>query len=121
MVFFIVGLIILSLLTFADISSVVFSLLLLAATTTFMMGVITLIASMTPSYYVRFGVIATVTGVLNAFAYLGNAVSIYGNVAIVENFGWDTIMYYWCICVIIGVIVCFIGSKTWEQFRIEAD
>ena len=120
MVFFMVGLTTLLLLTFANIHSVTFSLLLLAATTTFMMGINTLLASMTPSYYVRFGVTATVTGVLNASAYLGSAVSSYGNGAIVENFGWNTIMYCWCISAVVGVMACFIGATAWKKFRTES-
>ena len=119
MICFITGVITLSLLIFAPVNSAVFSLILLAATTTFMMGVNTVLASMMPSYYVHFGVTATVTGALNASAYLGSAVSSYGNGAIVENFGWNTIMYCWCISAVVGVIACALAAKTWKKFRTE--
>ena len=117
MLCFISGTITLSLLTFVPINSAAFSLILLAATTTLMMGVNTVLASMMPSYYVRYGVTATVTGVLNASAYLGSAVSSYGNGAIVEHFGWNTIMYCWCVCAVVGVVACLIAARTWGKFR----
>lgn len=119
MLFFTTGLTALLLLTFTP-RNAVFSLLLLATTTTFMMGVNTLLASMMPSYYVRYGVCSTVTGILNASAYLGSAVSSYGNGFIVDHFGWDTIMYCWCVCAVIGVIACGLSGHRWKKFRILA-
>ena len=115
--FFMTGLSALLLLTFGPKNSAVLSLLLLATTTTFMMGINTLLASMMPSYYVRFGVCSTVTGLLNAAAYLGSAVSSYGNGEIVEHFGWNTIMYCWCVCAFIGMTACLLSARHWKKFR----
>ena len=117
MVFFAVGFVALILLTFGNVNSALLSLILLATTTTFMMGINTLLASMMPAYYVKFGVTSTVTGLLNASAYLGAAFSSYENGVIVENFGWNSIMYIWCICAFAGIIVCLLASKKWKHFR----
>ena len=117
-VFFAVGLAALLLLSFAPIHSALISLLLLAVTTTFMMGINTLLASMMPHYYVPYGVCSTITGLLNAGAYLGSAVSSYGNGAVVEHFGWNSIMYCWCICAAIGLVVCLLSFRKWKQFRV---
>lgn len=117
MTFFLVALGALVLLVFCPIHSAVFSLLLLAVTTTFMMGINTLLASMMPSYYVPYGVCSTATGLLNAAAYLGCAVSSYGNGAIVEHFGWNSIMYCWCIAALLGAIGCGLAAKKWKRFR----
>ena len=117
MIFFMVGLAALVLLTFAPIHSAVLSLLLLAVTTTFMMGINTLLASMMPHFFVRFGVCSTVTGLLNSAVYLGSAVSSYGNGAIVEHFGWDSIMKIWCICAVLGILFCGLAVKKWKFFR----
>ena len=117
MVFFTVGLAALLLLTFAPIHSAVLSLLLLAVTTTFMMGINTLLASMMPHYFVQFGVCSTVTGLLNSAVYLGSAASSYGNGALVEHFGWNAIMYIWCICAVLGILFCAFAAKKWKLFR----
>lgn len=117
MTFFLAALIALILLAFLPISSAVVSLILLAATTTFMMGINTLMASMMPSYYVQYGFCSTATGLLNAAAYIGCAVSTYGNGAIVERFGWNSIMYCWCIAAAVGAVVCGFAAKKWKSFR----
>ena len=121
MIFYVVGFSALCLLAFASIDSAFISLVLLATTTTFMMGINTLLASMMPSYYVKYGVTSTVTGLLNASAYLGAAISSYGNGVVVENFGWNSIMYVWCACAFIGIIACLFATKKWKRFREAAN
>ena len=116
-VFFLAACGTLALLAFLPVSSAVFSLILLAATTTLMMGINTLMASMMPSYYVHYGYCSTATGLFNAAAYIGCAVSTYGNGAIVERFGWNSIMYCWCIAAVVGVIACGFAAKKWKKFR----
>ena len=116
-VFFTVGLAALCMLAFLPIRSALLSLLLLAVTTTFMMGINTLMASMMPHYFVHFGVCSTVTGILNSAVYLGSAASSYGNGAIVEHFGWNSIMHVWCICAALGVVFCLLACKKWGEFR----
>ena len=115
--FFCVAFAALVLLVLEPIHAALFSLLLLAVTTTFMMGVNTLLASMMPSYYVRFGVCSTVTGLLNSSAYLGSALSSYGNGAIVEHFGWNSILYCWCIAAAIGIVTLLLSARKWKHFR----
>lgn len=115
-VFFIVGTVTLTLLNFLPGNSAVVSLTLLALTTTFMMSINTILASMMPSYYVRFGKTSTFCGVLNAAVYIGSAISSYANGAIVENYGWNTIMHIWLVYAVIGIVVCALGIKKWRNF-----
>ena len=72
---------------------------------------------MMPHYYVQFGVCSTITGLLNAGAYLGSAASSYGNGAIVEHVGWNSSMYIWCICAAVGIVSCLLAAKKWKRFR----
>ena len=117
MAFFLVALGALAVLAFVPISSAVISLLFLAITTTFMMGINTLLASMLPSYYVQYGSCSTATGLFNASAYIGCAVSTYGNGVIVERLGWNSIMYCWCIAAALGAVACGLAAKKWKKFR----
>lgn len=116
-VFFLTALGSLLLLTFYPLHSAVFSLLLLTVTTTFMMGINTVLASMMPSYYVQYGVCSTITGLLNGSAYVGSAFSSYGSGAVVQYFGWNTILYCWCICAAAGALFCSFCFKKWGRFR----
>ena len=115
--FFAAGLSTLLLLAFLPMFSAAFSLLLLAATTTFMMSINTMMASIVPSFYVRYGACSTATGLLNSAAYVGCALSSYGNGAIVERFGWNSIMYIWCLCALLGGLACGFAVKRWKHFR----
>ena len=116
-VFFAAGFTTLVLLAFLPMASAAFSLLLLAATTTFMMSINTMMASIVPSFFVRYGACSTATGLLNSAAYVGCALSSYGNGVIVERFGWNSIMYCWCVCALIGGIACSLASGKWKRFR----
>lgn len=120
MLFFIFCFVSLLMLIFLSENSALFSTLLLAAATTSMMGANTLLACMIPSYYVRFGVCSTATGLLNSFAYVGCAVSTYGNGVIADRFGWNAILYCWCFCAVIGMITCALASKRWKSFQMLA-
>ena len=82
-----------------------------------MMGINTLLASIMPSYFVHFGVCSTITGILNASAYVGCAISSYTNGSFVENFGWDTTMTKWCELALIGALVCIPAIRRWGKFR----
>lgn len=115
--FFLVGFTALCLLTFLPHQSAVLSLMLLAVTTTFMVGVNTLYTCMMPTYFVSFGKCSTITGLLNSSAYIGCAVSSYGSGAVAEAFGWHTIMVCWCGCALLGIVFCLLAAKRWGKFR----
>ncbi len=110
----------LALLVFLPNSSAAFSLLLLALTTTFMMGINTLLVSMMPAYYAKYGVCSSMSGILNASAYVGSALSSYGNGAVVDRYGWNSIMYIWCVCAVVGVLMCAFAVKRWRRFSSDA-
>lgn len=118
-VLFLVSSAALLMLTLLPESGAVLSLSLLALTTTFMMGVNTLLVSVLPSYYVRFGVCSSMSGILNASAYLGSALSSYGSGALVDRFGWNSIMLCWLICAAAGMLLCAAAAKIWSRFRRE--
>ena len=101
-------------------NSAVVSLLLLALTTTFMMSVNTCFISMVPSFYVRYGVTSTISGILNSAAYLGSAFSSYFNGAVVDRYGWNCIMQFWAVYAVIGLAACAVSVRKWRTFRAKA-
>ena len=98
-------------------SSAVLSLVLLAATTTCMMGINTLLVGMTPAYYVHWGLCSTISGILNSSVYLGSAASSYLNGVIVEHYGWGSIMRLWCVLAVVGLVMCLLNIRRWKKFR----
>lgn len=102
-------------------SSAALSLLLLAFTTTFMMGVNTMLVGVLPSYYARFGVCSSMSGILNASAYVGCSISSYGSGVIAERFGWNGIILVWLICALTGTLLCTLVARPWKRFRMERE
>ncbi len=102
-------------------NSAAVSLVLLALTTTFMMGVNTMLVSVLPSYYVRYGVCSSMSGILNASAYVGCSVSSYGSGVLAERYGWNGIMMVWLVCALAGAALCTLVARRWKRFRTQME
>lgn len=71
--------------------------------------------SMLPAFYAKSGIVSTISGILNAFVYLGSAISTYGGAVITENFGWNVTIYMWLGLAIMGTVLSFIIAKPWKK------
>lgn len=103
-------------LLFMDKMAPFISVILMAAATaaahTFNYMLITLV----PIRFARFGRTATVTGLMNASAYAGCAVSTYGFGAIAERLGWHSIVYIWLGLCFAAAAICIFISNKWKFF-----
>ena len=66
--------------------------------------------------YARYGRVATMTGILNAFAYLGSALSAYGFAAVADRWGWRPLVLVWLACACLGGVLCGLNSRRWRSF-----
>lgn len=82
--------------------SVVCSSLLTGA----MHGVSSMLTAMVPPFFKKYGNISTVSGVLNACAYVGSGISTFGIAALSENNGWEFTLLVWCIIAVVGTCIC---------------
>ena len=80
-----------------------------------MHGVNFFLVSIVPMMFARYGRASTVSGLLNASAYLGSAVSTYGIAAVTENVGWGSTVYIWLLFAAVGTILCFVAAKPFEK------
>jgi len=99
--------------------SAVLSVLLTALITACMHGVNLMLITRVPIYFARFGKISTMSGVLNAFTYIGSAVSTYGFALLSEKFGWYFTIGSWAITAGLGMILCLCICRRWKQFSKE--
>ncbi len=90
------------------------ALMLLAAATTCMTGVSTMLLSLLPLRFTGLGLAATVTGVLNALTYAGSALSGVGFGAISERWGWHAVAAAWCASAAAGALLCAAGRRPWR-------
>lgn len=86
-----------------------FTFAMLLFSTTCMTGVSTLLLSLFPLRFRRWGAAATVTGVLNAVTYAGSALSSVGFGALSARWGWGVVGLAWCAAALLGAGVCAAG------------
>ena len=111
---FLVGVVSAVLLLLASSLNAALSVFLMAVLTGSMHGVNLLLVCMVPSYFAN---ASTASGALNAFTYVGSAISTYGIALLSENYGWSTTIFAWAVIAAIGTVVCFLSTKGKKQLR----
>lgn len=94
--------------------SAVLSVLLFAVITSCMLAVNTLYVSMIPMHFEAVGRVSTVSGFLNAMAYLGSAVSTFTIGVVVERAGWSGAILGWIFLTAAALAAAFAFRK--KQF-----
>lgn len=97
--------------------NVILAVLLLAITTSSMIGINTMTISVIPLYFAKSGKSASATGVLNSFTYIGSAVSSYGIGAISGAMGWNFTIGVWIGIAAVGLVFCIATSRCWIRFK----
>ena len=97
-------------------TSLVASVIVMALITAAMHGVNLLLISRVPLHYAKYGKISTVSGVLNAFTYIGSAASTYGFAVFSEKYGWYFTVGSWAVITFIGGLMCIINIRKWKRF-----
>lgn len=95
--------------------NMIIAVLLLAITTTGMIGVNAMLISLVPLYFSSMGKVSTITGILNSMAYIGSSLSIYGIGWVSQNYGWSITMTIWLALGVIGVVVCKFSKNIWKN------
>jgi OPA family glycerol-3-phosphate transporter-like MFS transporter len=72
--------------------------------------------SQVPLHFEKHGYLATLTGLFDAMAYLGCAVSIYLVALISDGFGWNATVVFWLISAFAGLVICFFVCPQWKHF-----
>ncbi len=95
-------------LVFAVGNSSLASVLMLSVLNGSMHGANLMLTGMLPAFYEYTGKVSTVSGVVNAFVYIGSAISTYGIAVITETFGWNMTVWVWLFAAILGTLICCI-------------
>ena len=82
-------------------SQAALSVVLMSVLTGCMHGVNLMLICVYPSRFVDTPYMSTISGVLNAFTYVGASISNYGFAALSERFGWGVTIIFWG-----GVVLC---------------
>jgi len=79
-------------------------------------GINTMLISLVPLHFADKGRASSMSGLLNAFTYVGSGLSGIGVGAIATGIGWSTVLLVWIFVAFIGLIACCLCAKNWKQF-----
>lgn len=114
-IMFIIGTLVSMTLYFCSGSSAIISIICSSILTGTMHGVSSMLTAMVPPYFKKYGNVSTVTGVLNACAYLGSGISTFAIAIISEKIGWRANLIIWCFISAVGTLICLWCVKPWKQ------
>ena len=75
-----------------------------------------LLISCLPGRFRKYGIVATISGICNAFVYIGAAASMYGIPAISQVAGWRGVVISWMVIALLGSGFAFLGKQKYTQF-----
>ena len=95
--------------------SAVLTVVLLAVITSSMMAVNTLSISVYPLRFEKDGRVSSVSGFLNAMAYIGTAISTFVVGLLVKYRGWQDTIFTWLAIALIASVICLLAVKKRKQ------
>lgn len=99
----------------------VISLFLTALVCAAMHGINFLLISCLPGRFSRFGRASTVSGLTNAFVYIGAAAASYGIAVISKHLGWTVTIVFWIAVALVGAIMAIPSYKRYTAFVNEEE
>ncbi|MBQ5910683.1 MAG: MFS transporter [Clostridia bacterium] len=81
-----------------------------------MHGVNHMVISLIPRRFHKYGLMSTFSGILNAFTYVGSALSTYAFASVSDNFGWGAVRILWLAIGVVGASLCIFKLKSWSKF-----
>lgn len=101
-------------------SSLAFGLPVLALLSSTMHGSNLMLVGELPGRFAGHGRVGTVSGLLNAFTYVGAAASIYGFAAVHERFsGWRPVFALWMAVLATGMALLAAACRKWRKFAAD--
>lgn len=78
-----------------------------------------MLVSYVPVRFKKYGKVSLVSGITNAFTYIGSAVSSFGFAVVATAYGWPVLTYVWLgICIIALILLCF-SAYFWKTMNLE--
>ncbi len=94
----------------------VLSIILMMLISGIQCGINLALISYVPKRFRHYGNISTITGLLDAFAYVGSAASTYGVAVIAENLGWQFTTGTWLVISALGLVCVLLAMRPWKRF-----
>ncbi|MBR7131908.1 MAG: MFS transporter [Clostridia bacterium] len=96
--------------------SAILSVLFIALLSACMHGVNFMLICIVPAFFKYTGCVSLISGILNAFVYIGSAASTYGIAVLTESIGWKLTVGIWFIVAAVGTASCLVCVPAWKRF-----
>ena len=90
---------------------VLFSILYAAAC-----GINLMLISRVPQHFRSYGCISVISGLLNAFTYVGSSISSFSVGRLAESFNWQTVLIFWTGAAVLGMLLTLLPIRRWDAF-----
>lgn len=101
--------------------SLPFSIASFAVITSCMTGTNVMLVHIIPTYFVKYGRVSTVSGVVNATVYIGSSIATFGIGAIADAFGWSALLGVLFLTAAAGALICLGTAPMWRRFAQQED
>ena len=78
-------------------------------------GINMMLVAMVPRFFTYTGKVSLISGILNAFTYIGSAISIYGYPLIEQASGLGMVKIVWVITAVVAMVLCIIVAKPFKK------
>ena len=70
-----------------------------------------------PAKFERYGLVATMSGIINSLTYVGTSVAVAGFPLLTGEGNWDNCILSWVFIALFGVVTCLAALKGWKAFK----
>jgi len=72
-----------------------------------------------PAKFEKYGVVSTMSGIINSLTYVGASAGVYlfGKIADNEALGWNAVLFSWIVIAAVGTLACFLAVRSWKKFK----
>jgi len=82
-----------------------------------MHGVNYILICLMPVYFIKYGKVSFVSGLINSCTYVGSAISTYSVAVIADSFGWQFTCGVWTAIALAGAVICFAFTNKWKKIK----
>lgn len=75
-----------------------------------------MLTSVVPKRFVQYGVVSTISGLINSFTYVGASLSTYGFAVLAEQFGWKFTIGMWFVVALVGMLIGLFTARLWKKY-----
>lgn len=79
-------------------------------------GINLMLISRLPQHFLSYGCVSVISGLLNAFTYVGSSLSSFGVGHLAERFDWQFILGFWTAAALLGTLLTFLTMRKWSVF-----